>query len=405
MNKFNRQFQITKQLSQNLIFCLLFVIVTFFQFQCSDLITEAPPEGESFAEALPGLSPVHAAAFIRGDEAFAEVFTVSTGLGPLFNQPSCESCHPGDGRGSPETVFLRFSKGHDLLKKMGGPQLQDKAIPGVPVENLPTGVDTSPRVAPPVFGMGLIEAIPESALLDIADPNDLDGDGISGRFNMVPDLDGQIVNGRFGRKANNATLLGQIAAAYRDDIGITSDFLPDESLHPLGEGISLGDLVPDPELPSTTVNDVLMYLRLLSPPTRGEITEQVQQGEAIFNDIGCAKCHIPSIKTGPNAIPQLNQVSVNLYSDLLLHFMGYELADNRPDYEANGGEWRTPPLWGLRLAGDPLGGIAFYLHDGRTSDISEAIFLHGGEAELVRNRFTELPDKKRAALVAFLLSL
>ena len=163
--------------------------------------------------------------------------------------------------------------------------------------------------------------------------------------------------------------------------------------------------MPDPEIPARVVLETVTYVRLLAPPQRGEITEEVRKGEALFTSIGCVKCHVPSLRTGPSPVSQLNNVAANLYSDLLLHDMGPELADNRPDREANGYEWRTTPLWGLRLVAENLGGTPVYLHDGRTFDLSEAVRRHGGEAERIRNAFLGLSDADRRAVLAFLNSL
>ena len=180
--------------------------------------------------------------------------------------------------------------------------------------------------------------------------------------------------------------------------------MPEETVHAqLGDVV--GGVAPGPEISASAVLDVVMYLRLLTPPNRGEITAVVRSGEKLFMEIKCVSCHVPMLKTGPSPIPQLNQVEAHLYSDLLLHDMGPELADNCPDGSADAYEWRTPPLFGLRLAADPLGGTAFYLHDGRTTDLGEAIQLHGGEAEAARNRFVELSESDRKALIAFLMSL
>jgi CxxC motif-containing protein (DUF1111 family) len=375
-------------------------------FGCSELLTEAPTAGDTLDGTLPGLSPELNAAFARGDEGFEKVFTVSEGLGPIFNQPSCETCHSGDGRGTPETILIRFSRGADTAEDIGGGQLQDKSITGVSPEILPQGVDVSPRMAPPVFGMGLLEGIPDETLLALEDPDDLDGNGISGRVNRVPSIEkGTTEIGRFGRKANVATLLDQISLAYHQDMGITTDLIPEENRHPQAGNVSLGDNVPDPELPLSTVFDVLVYVRLLSPSDRGQATPEITSGSEIFNEIQCSACHIPSLRTGPNVIPQLNNVDAELYSDLLLHDMGPGLADNRPDHEASGTEWRTAPLWGLRVAGNALGGKVSYLHDGRTSDIAEAVRLHGGEAEAAKNMFLDLSEEDRKSLIAFLLSL
>ncbi len=381
---------------------------------CGKLLTSAPEEGETLDGTL-DISPALNSSFARGDEQFERVFTIADGLGPIFNQPSCETCHPGDGRGTPFTTLTRFSVAGDLVPKLGGGQLQDKAIPGVSPEVLPPGAETSVRMPPPVFGMGLVEGIPVETLVALSDPDDADGDGISGQINWVqaadfvpPEVVGSgpgLAVGRFGRKANVSSLLEQVVNAYREDMGITTDFAPDEVLHPQAGDMTIGDNVPDPEVPASEVNDVIMYVRLLSPPNRGEITDAVRRGEAHFTEIGCASCHIPTLKTGPNPIPALDRVDANLYSDLLLHDMGSELADGRSDGTANGFEWKTPPLMGLRLAADALGGTAFLLHDGRTSDLADAIQLHGGEAEASRNRFLSLSEEQRQDLIAFLMSL
>lgn len=386
-----------------------------FVMSCEKLITKAPDDGELFDAPLPGLTRELQSMFNKGDANFEETFTVGTGLGPLFNNASCGGCHPGDGRGPVSVTFQRFTEPGGDPARNGEPQLQQFAIPGVTPEALPPGSLVSPRTAPPVFGVGLLEAIPEAAILTNEDPNDANGDGISGRANMVlaaafvpaTEVGGGpgLHVGRFGLKANNASLIEQTVGAYREDMGVTSDFAPVEVVHPLGNGISIGDNVSDPEISAATVQQTVMYLRLLAPPARGPITREVQQGEQIFTSIACASCHIPTMKTGPNIIPQLNNVDVNLYSDLLLHDMGPALADGRPDHQATGSEWKTRPLWGLRLVGDFLGGNPVYLHDGRTSDLSDAIRLHGGEALTSREAFIALSEAEQQALIAFLNSL
>ena len=384
----------------------------FLAFGCDKLLTTTPDDTTAVPMDNP---PSIMADFARGDEQFARIFRVSEGLGPIFNQPSCETCHPGDGRGTPQMVLKRFSINGDLVPKLGGPQLQDRAIPGVPPETIPAGADVSVRMAPPVFGRGLMEMVPDATIIALEDPNDVDGDGISGRVNWVQPADfvpsimvgsgPGLAVGRFGLKANVSSLLQQIVGAYRDDMGITTDFQPEESLHPLVGDLALHDIAPDPEVPGTEVLDVLMYIRTLSVPQRGELTDQVQRGDVLFGQIGCASCHVPNMKTGPSAIPSLNLVDAPLYSDMLLHDMGEGLADHRADGSANGFEWRTVPLMGLRLAADNLGGVVHYLHDGRTSDLAEAIVMHGGEAQASRDRFAALSAEEKEAVLAFLLSL
>lgn len=403
--------------SPSIKFLFLCAGVIFTLYGCDAVLTKAPLSSDTLESPFEGLTNTLNATFVRGDENFDHVFTVREGLGPIFNQPACASCHPADGRGKPDAgLLVRFSRGADLLPLLGGPQLQNRAIPGVMPETLPPGVNTSPRLPPPVFGVGLIEAIPEETILKLADPGDLDGDGISGRPNMVEPAEfvppTQVGSGpgprlgRFSRKAQVTSLLQQISEAYHQDMGITSDFLPVENPHPqAGGAVAPGDQVPDPEIPARVVLETVAYVRLLAPPRRGEITEEVRKGEALFASLGCVKCHIPSLRTGPSPVPQLNNVEARLYSDLLLHDMGPALADHRPDGQANGLEWRTSPLWGLRLVSRNLGGTPFYLHDGRTSDLSEAIRLHGGEAERARNAFVGLGDADQRAVIAFLNSL
>ncbi len=341
---------------------------------------------------------------------------VEDGLGPIFNNNACSSCHPGDGRATSAEVFLRISRGRDdLAEDVGGPQLQDRGIPGVPAESVPPGVDVSPRMAPPVFGVGLIEAIPVETILDHADEGDADGDGISGRPNWVeaapyaPDYEigggpGQQL-GRFGRKASVSTLLQQVTAAYHQDMGVTSDFAPVENPNPQHGSTALGDTVADPEIPASTVLDTTMYVRLLMPPSRGPATVESTRGEVIFETIGCAVCHVPVMTTGDSPVPELRNVDAHLYSDMLIHDMGPELADNRPDGSATGVEWKTAPLWGTRLVADFTNGVAFYMHDGRTTDLGEAIELHGGEAAGVTAAYLALPSSEREALLAFVRSL
>ena len=393
--------------------CLLF----FISLSGCGLLTEAPLDPDTLEAPFEGMTNTLNAAFGRGDENFDHVFTINEGLGPIFNQAACSSCHPGDGRGNPEVgLLIRFSRGSDLIPLLGGQQLQNRAIPGVSPETLPPGVDTSPRLPPPVFGVGLIEAIPEGTILQLADPDDLDGDGISGRPNMVfsPDwVPSTEVGsgpgpqlGRFSRKAQVSSLLQQIAEAYHQDIGITNDFLPVENFNPQTAGmVSSGDKVPDPEIPASVVFETVAYVRLLAPPRRGEITEEVRRGETLFTSMACHLCHVPTLRTGPSTVPQLNNVEINPYSDFLIHDMGQELADHRPDGDADGFEWRTAPLWGTRLVAENLGGTPFYLHDGRTSDLSEAIRLHGGEAKNARDAFIALNQGDQQAVLAFLNSL
>ncbi len=380
---------------------------------CDTLLTETPPAGDDFESPFDDLPPALNAAFLAGDANFERPFSVNDGLGPLFNNVSCAGCHPGDGRGSPEQALFRFSRSAtDLALDLGGPQLQDKAIPGIMPEEIPAGVNVSLRLPPPVFGVGLIEAIPEESILANEDPADNDGDGISGRANWVGAAEFVPVTeigggpglqlGRFGRKANVSSLVGQIVGAYHQDMGITSDFRPEEDLNLSGGGSSIGDDVPDPEIPASTVMETVVYVRLLAPPKPGPSTDNVERGRDRFmNSLKCASCHVPMMKTGPNDISALDEVDVHLYSDLLLHDMGPELADNREDGSASGTEWKTAPLWGTRIIEAFLNGQSFFLHDGRATSIHEAIVLHGGEAEASRNAYLALSDEERSTVIDF----
>lgn len=389
---------------------------------CDDLLTASPDSADVFDAPLPGLTNAELAAFVRGDEAFGRQFSPSEGLGPIFNNVSCAACHSGDGRGHLRNAFIRFSLDGDLVPHLGGPQLQDRALPGASPETLPPGVQTSLRLPPPVFGVGLVEAIPEATILALADPGDADGDGISGRPNFVVPGDfvptdeiggyvpvdsggGEPQLGRFGRKAQVSSLLLQVVKAYHEDMGITNDFLPIENKNPRATKASeSADQVADPELPSAELHAVLAYIRMLAPPGPGEMTPRREEGREIFAAIGCGSCHIPELRTGPSTIAALANQPVQLYSDLLLHDLGEALADHRPDGNATGSEWKTAPLWGLRVMRDFLDGSAFLLHDGRARTVEEAILLHGGEAEAARSRFAALPVAAREALLDFVQS-
>ncbi len=379
------------------------------------LLTTAPDDGDLFDAPLDGLSPAEQAAFAEGDAQFGNAFAITNGLGPIFNNVSCASCHSGDGRGRPENVLTRFSVAGDPSPNLGGPQIQDRAIPGAEVESLPAGAEVSRRLPPPVFGVGLIEAIPADSILIRVDVADSDGDGISGRANMVTPAEfvpahepgggpGPVL-GRFSRKAQVSSLLQQTAEAYHQDIGITTDFLSVENVNPLASSATqAADHVADPELPASVVRSVVAYLRLLAPPAPGEPTESRERGRQVFGAVQCASCHVPTLRTAAHATPALARRDVALYSDLLLHDMGSGLADYRTDGDASGTEWRTAPLWGMRIMRDFLNGEAFLLHDGRARSVEEAILMHGGEAQAARDAFAALSAEDRAALLDFVES-
>ena len=413
----------------------------------------------AFENPLPGLDAVQLARFLAGDAAFEAQFVtapapVNSGLGPVFNQTSCVGCHRRDGRGrsgfGETSPFIGSGLMQVSLPGAGsehpgapapvpgfGLQIGDRAIFGVAPEgrvetswfeeerrfadgvtytlrhptyeltdtyiDLPAGVLTSVRMAPPVFGRGLLEAVDESEILALADPGDADGDGISGKPNYVFDVQAeQTVLGRFGWKANNPTLLQQVATAYREDIGITTPYFPRESTagQPQADGIS-----DDPELSPEILDDAVFYVVTLAVPARRNLDDPVAlKGEKLFADAGCAACHVPTLHTGPHEVADLSNQVIHPYTDLLLHDMGDELADHRPDYEADGREWRTPPLWGIGLTAT-VNGVPAYLHDGRAATLMEAVMFHGGEAEKARETVRVMSAEDRRALIAFLNSL
>ncbi|MEK7403027.1 MAG: di-heme oxidoredictase family protein [Gemmatimonadota bacterium] len=383
---------------------------------CDQLTTAPPAAGDVFDAPLDGLSGAEMAAFARGDGEFGRPFSPNAGLGPIFNDISCAACHSGDGRGALRNSLARIgSEADGFLANLGGPQIQTQAIPGAEPEVVPAGVAVSRRLPPPVFGSGLIEAIPTSAILANVDSLDADGDGISGRPNFVqpasfvpatePNGGPGPQLGRFGRKAQTAVLLQQVVVAYLQDIGITSPFLPVENRNPMsGVPVEAVDRVADPEVSDATVLAVTHYLRSLAPPAPGAETARRIEGRTLFTQVQCAKCHVTSLQTGSSALAAVANRTVTLYSDLLLHDMGPGLADNRPDGQASGTEWRTTPLWGLRLMRQFMNGDALLLHDGRARTVEQAILLHGGEALAARNAFALLTAAQRAALLDFVES-
>jgi CxxC motif-containing protein (DUF1111 family) len=416
----------------------------------------------AFAQPIPGLERDDELLFFVGNSFFNQNWvtapsstTARDGLGATFNSRSCAGCHFKDGRGhAPEngevgTGFLirlnipeRSLTGAYLPDLNYGGQLQDQALEGMQAEGqieiayteitgsfadgtsyslrqpaysfselaygeLYPEIRLSPRVANQMIGLGLLEAIPESTILSLADPNDSDGDGISGRPNLVWDVFNQeMAIGRFGWKANQPSLLQQVAGAFIGDIGITTSLFPEENC-PMSQSECLtlenGGI---PEISDDDLMKVVLYSSVLAVPAqRHSDVPEIQQGEALFAEIGCSACHTMELETGIHLqIPALSNQTIRPFTDLLLHDMGEGLADNSPDFEASGSEWRTAPLWGIGLF-ETVNGHSFYLHDGRARNIDEAILWHGGEAQASRDAFINLSAEERAALVAFLRSL
>lgn len=379
---------------------------------CEKLVPAAPAENELLDGPLEGLSHAEQAQFLVGDIAFNdEIFTVQNGLGPLFVATSCGSCHLGDGKGHPFTTLTRFGQTQPNTLpdiSIGGPQLQNRAIPGHKPEIVPAGSPFMKFTPPAVTGLGFLAALTDQQILAHADPDDLNEDGISGVPNYVhpPDYmisqwyhqpkNGRFI-GRFGKKAAAIDLLQQTVSAYNQDMGITSTFEP---LDP-ASGLST-----DPEVTDQTVRDVVFYLRTLKAPIQRRPEDvQIVQGKQIFNTIQCSSCHIPEWTTPQSGIPALSNKTFYPYTDLLLHDMGPDLDDGATEGSAETYEWRTPPLWGLGLSPNSQGGEYFLLHDGRARSIEEAILMHGGEAKDSKDRYQALSSMEKEALIQFLESL
>ena len=446
---------------------------------------------EAFTNPLPLLTIAELEQFEEGDELFEEIWRGGDGLGPIFNATSCEGCHIEDGRGRPPSftgetgtgLLLRLAlnqqnaNGSTLPDPIYGGQLQDDSTrrmdaegtidlsyqpiigtypdgtsytlyqPTYDIVNLAYGdlnndVTLSPRLAGQMIGLGLLEAIPDQTLLSLADPSDANGDGISGRVNMVWDtVAGSLSIGRFGWKANQPNLLQQTAGAFNGDIGVTSSLNPNQPCtdfqlecfmnmlnrrgtnrrdnqrgqnNPPPPPNRRGNNPPPPnngqnnnglEIGDEELRLVAFYSSTLAVPAqRNPDDPQVVLGQTLFDSANCSSCHIPTLQTGAHPISALSNQTIHPYTDLLLHDMGVGLADGQLDFQASGSEWRTAPLWGIGLL-EEVNGYAFYLHDGRARTLEEAIMWHAGEAEASRNSFANMSADDKAALIAFLKSL
>ncbi|WP_415889018.1 di-heme oxidoredictase family protein [Neptuniibacter sp. SY11_33] len=408
------------------------------------------------------------ATFDDGDGVFERPFTPAVtsgyradadGVGPLFNSTSCEGCHVEDGRAAPPTDFSAPADG--LLFRVsipgtdahGGPkphaiyggQLADNAIPGhkpevsinisyeeiigqyadgseyrlqkpiysFPEQNYgPLGDDAmiSPRIAPFMIGMGLIDAITDQSILEYADPEDKDGDGISGKVNNVWSVEfNKHMIGKYGWKAETPTLNHQSMDAAVNDMGVTNPLFPVETCTSTQtackEALS-GTTDAPVEMTEQQMNAVTTYLEFLGVPGRDYLDNpDVIRGEKLFKDTGCESCHRETFVTGTEQRQRrLHNQTIHPYSDFLLHDMGPDLADHRPSFDADGYEWRTPPLWGIGMV-ETVNGHTRFMHDGRARNLEEAILWHGGEAEQSKQDFTKLAQADREAIVKFLKSL
>ncbi|MCK9815796.1 thiol oxidoreductase [Pseudomonas chlororaphis] len=419
------------------------------------------------------LSPTRRLDFSVGNSFFRSPWVIAPstttardGLGPLFNTNACQNCHVKDGRGHPPapdaenavSMLVRLSipdapQYAKVIEQMGvvpepvyGGQLQDMAVPGVAPEGK-VRVDYEPlpvrfkdgtlvelrkprlqitqlgygpmhpetqfsaRVAPPMIGLGLLEAIPEAAILANAAEQGKAKNGIAGRPNWVwDDAQAKTVLGRFGWKAGQPNLNQQNVHAFSGDMGLTTGLRPFDDCTdtqtackqaPNGNG-------PDgePEVSENILRLVLFYTRNLAVPARRDVgAEQVLAGKNLFYQAGCQSCHTPQFTTAADAAePELANQVIRPYSDLLLHDMGEGLADHRSEFKAGGRDWRTPPLWGIGLS-ETVSGHSQFLHDGRARNLLEAVLWHGGEAQAAQQQVLTFNAQQRAALLAFLNSL
>lgn len=387
-------------------------------YSCSKLEPAAPIADEALDAPLDGLTYTQYQIFNEGAAEFDEVYHTETGLGPVFVATSCASCHTGDNRGHPFTILTRFGQvdatGNQFLA-MGGPQLQNHAVQGHIAEQIPVNATASKFIAPIVSGIGFLELVSDADIIAMADANANHPDGVRGHpnWNDIPSYvvpfqnaitkDGKYIC-RFGRKASTYNLHQQTVQAFNQDMGVTTSFLPIDPFNYL-EGI---DPVPaaDPEITDESVNAAVFYLQALQTPfQRDQQDGEVMAGKNIFINTGCEACHKQTLKTGYSPVEPLAYKEFHPYTDLLLHDMGSDLDDGYTEGSATTAEWRTPPLWGLGLARDAQGGDLFLMHDGRAHSIEEAILMHGGEAQVSRNRYELLTQADKDALLKFLESL
>lgn len=408
---------------------------------------------------------VHRKSFMIGNSLFNQNWVTSPasvktrqGLGPLFNANSCSTCHFKDGRGRPpeedkkeegfSSILVRLSvpgkdaHGGPLDDPNYGGQFNHRGILNVPGEGnvqiiyktingkfadgeeytllkpqlefsqlaygeFAKDIMFSLRTAPQMIGLGLLEAIKESDILSKVDADDANKDGISGRPNYVWDIvKKKKAIGRFGWKANQPNLMQQNFSAFLGDIGITSKHQPGQPCTGIQKECNNAFAVNYAEIDEEDLKHVEVYSKVLAVPKRRNYNDpDVQSGQKIFHQINCTACHTESYVTGVDKeFPENSKQKIFPYTDMLIHDMGEGLADNRPDFEADGREWRTPPLWGIGLF-KQVNNHTRYLHDGRARNLEEAVLWHGGEAEKVKEAYIQLPKKDRQQVIKFLESL
>lgn len=372
---------------------------------------EPGPVHAGIGEPIPGLTPEEAVRFASGGALFRRRFTPEEGVGPRFNEDACNACHtfPADG-GTGETGVTKATRTLpdgtcDPLAAEGGQNLRLSVTPalgtagGVRVPAPAAATHVSRFTVPFVFGLGLVDAIPPSTLEALADPDDRDGDGISGRVGR----DAAERPARFGRKADVATLLDFVDSAFRLEMGLTTTRHPDEGVAGGLPEVPAGtDPAPEPEIPEDILDAVTDFVRFLAPPSPAEPGDEARRadvaaGQALFEGLGCVGCHVPVLRAGPSPVAAISGQAIALYSDLLLHDMGPDL-EGTCSVGAGTGEYRTEPLMGLRYRKE-------FLHDGRAGRVIDAVLLHGGEAQQARSRFAALDRVTQEKLVRFLDSL
>ncbi|SDK73867.1 CxxC motif-containing protein, DUF1111 family [Methylophilus rhizosphaerae] len=421
-------------------------------------LTTPHRSAEAYTQPYASVSdPASRQTFQAGRTLFRQVWTIDggeddrfSGLGPLYSRFSCIACHPGNGRGfapdgptqSMKAMLVRLSvqdtQQRILPHPVYGDQLNEFGIPGVIGEGIAQleyqtmpvtlaggeevilrqpqlrfselaygpldNVLTSARIAPAVFGLGLLDNIPEEEILRQAQRRK--PAGIRGRPNMVWDIAQQkMVIGKFGWKANVPNLRQQIASAFHGDLGITSRLFAAPNCTVTQTTCLATPAIKSPELTDQQLDEIQFYLAALAIPQPAAPTPATQRGAALFKQAQCMECHTDQLRTGQQSgIALLNQRTIHPYTDLLLHDMGEGLADNRPDFSATGREWRTPPLWGIGLA-KKVHPEAGFLHDGRARTLQEAILWHDGEASTAKECFKNFSREERSLLLLFLESL
>jgi len=370
-----------------------------------------PRAGGRLGDPLPDLTQDQLNDFTNGLSQFENVVGIEEGLGPIYNNTSCANCHAtpvvgGSGTGL-VTRFGRMEKGDfDPLTELGGTLLESQAINPAVLERIPPEANViAQRQTMPLFGSGLIEAVPDKTIKELAQRKK--ADGVLGRPALIQDITtDELRVGRFGWKAQQATLLAFSADAYLNEIGVTNRYFPTDNA-PNGneqllaefepQGLPTPQDQPDSVTGKAGIDRFADFLRYLAPPPPPRATGEMQTGLGIFTRLGCAECHVPTLYTGPNKIQALDRKPLTLWSDLLLHDMG-SLNDGIAQGDALPNEMKTAPLWGLRHS-------APYLHDGRAPTIADAIDGHDGEAAISRDRFDKLSTAQQKQLIDFLNSL